>query len=165
MNIKAILLLLSCVSIGAAKAGHYVFWAATVNKGKYHSMMKIAEELAKRGHEATLVGYQSIITKKVKGITEIVSSINLEKYDKVNFLKLSKTRKGREFLSRLSIDANRNAMKNSQVEDLIRTKHVDVLITYPEMANEASYLLAKKKKRLACHVHKIYASTGLCKLG
>ena len=72
MNIKAILFLLSCV-ISAAKAGHYLFWVGTADKADNIGMMLIAEELAQRGHEATVVGYYSIMTKNVEGITEIVA--------------------------------------------------------------------------------------------
>ena len=78
MNIKAILFLLYCV-IGAAKAGHYLFWSVTASKGSYLAMMSTAEELAKRGHEVTLVSIHSTMTKTVEGITEIVLSRDEDK--------------------------------------------------------------------------------------
>ena len=78
MNIKAILFLLSCV-ISAAKAGHYLFWACTAGKSDNIGMMNIAEELAQRGHEATLIGHFSIMTKNVEGITEIVAKYIYDK--------------------------------------------------------------------------------------
>jgi len=157
MNIKAILFLLYCV-IGAAKAGHYLFWSVTASKGSYLAMMSTAEELAKRGHEVTLVSIHSTMTKTVEGITEIVLSRDedkaIEKAQKIskfqqkqelNVLGILNTLKGVEIAYEVSIDDNRNAMRDPQVEDLMKTKHVDVFITYSRFANEASYLLAKKK--------------------
>ena len=153
MNIKAILFLLSCV-ISAAKAGHYLFWVGTAGKSDNIGMMLIAEELAQRGHEATLVfDFFSVMTKDVEGITEIVnlpeSTKKLyEKYGNITkkwSIKDWNTLKGLELTDQISIEKNRNLMRHPQVEELLRTKHVDVLIAYPDFANEASYLLAKKK--------------------
>jgi len=156
MNIKAILFLLSCV-ISAAKAGHFLFWAASGGKASYLGMMNIAEELARRGHEATLISYYSTMTKTVEGITEIVPSKGPENYKvKEKYIKFLKTKplkylkilyflKCEELAYQKSIEDNRDAMRDPQVLDILRTKQVDVLITHPRFANEASYLLAKKK--------------------
>jgi len=143
---KPILFLLSCV-ISAAKAGHYLFWAGTSCKSDHIGMMNIAEELAKRGHEATFVGCHSTMTKNVEGITEIIN-LDREKF-KLNIFnpKVWKyaSMESLELVLKLSIEDNRNLLRHPQVEELLRTKHVDVLFTYPEFANEVSYLLAKKK--------------------
>ena len=160
MNIKAILFLLSCV-ISAAKAGHYLFWVGTAGKSDNMGMMLIAEELAQRGHEATVVGHYSILTKNVEGIREIVAPPEntkklLEKIAKLAGKPLTYWNI-MNILYQYRIEDQSNLMRHLKVEELVRTKHVDVLITYPEGANEASYFLAKKKMpRLSC-------SQDLCK--
>ena len=73
-----ILFLLSCVT-GAAQAGHFLFWAPFACEADYILMRDIGQELAKRGHEATLVGGYKYSTKNEEGIKEIVINSTFDK--------------------------------------------------------------------------------------
>ena len=139
-----ILFLLSCVT-GAAQAGHFLFWAPVACEADYILMRDIGQELAKRGHEATLVGGYKYSTKNEEGIKEIVINSTFDKMIDA-LLGIGQLQK-RDDRYRLTvntvIDSNRNALTHPQVVDLMKTKHVDVLIALPELG--APYFLAQKK--------------------
>ena len=148
-NIKLILFLLSCVT-GAAQAGHFLFWAPWACEADYILMRDIGQELAKRGHEATLVGGYKNSTKNEEGIKEIAINSTMAKLinDLHRTITIGKLQ-NRGLIDRYRLivktisDSNRNALTHPQVVDLMKTKHVDVLIALPELG--APYFLAQKK--------------------
>ena len=73
------LLLLSSMLIASCEGGKILFWMPVGSKSMKITYMPMLEELAKRGHEITLV-HPFKLKETVKGITEIISSDKVDHF-------------------------------------------------------------------------------------
>lgn len=108
--------------------------------------MTVGEELAKRGHSVTVVSPHKYKTLPpgVKDIT-IQSDFDAQTARMTEKM-LVDPKADIEWLSSIdmSIDSNRNAFKTPEVQKILETKDIDVLITVPIFGNEASYYITHK---------------------
>ena len=109
--------------------------------------MEVANELARRGHQITVVTpYKT--KSPVAGVREILVESNVQEiFDAITDEEFVK---GRTFLMPVgvqidvSIEDNRNAIRSTEVQEFFKNENIDVLITMPWFGCEASYYLAHK---------------------
>ena len=77
-NHTALLLAIATMLIASCEGGKILFWMPVGSKSMRITYMPMLEELAKRGHEITLV--HPFKTESVEGITEIISSDKVDKF-------------------------------------------------------------------------------------
>ena len=110
-------------------------------------VMEAGNELARRGHEVTVVSpFKS--KKVVPGVTEIViESLFEEISDKITEEALVKD--GSEMALSTVVDVsivnNKNALTSPEAKDILDNKVVDVVVALPVFGNEAAYYVAHKK--------------------
>ena len=78
-NLTALLLVLATMLIVSCEGGKILFWMPVGSKSMKITYMPMLEELAKRGHEITLV-HPFKMKESVEGITEIISSDKVDKF-------------------------------------------------------------------------------------
>jgi len=143
--IKCLLLLLSMVKM--TSAGHFLIWIPMASKSVKIGVMEVGFELARRGHQVTVVSpFKN--KKGVSGVTDIViESLFEEISDKLTEDALIKD--GIEMalgtLVDVSIVNNKNAFITPEVKDILDNKVVDVVVALPVFGNEAAYFVAHKK--------------------
>ncbi len=82
MRAGPLLLLVSLGLLGLADAGKVFIWLPLISKSIQITYTPVVEELAKRGHEVTVVHpFKNL--GKIKGVTEIQSTDGLEDFLKV----------------------------------------------------------------------------------
>ena len=141
---RSIFLLLLC---GFSNAGHYLVWLPSLSKSVKIGVMEVANELARRGHQITVVTpYKT--KSPVAGVREILVESNVQEiFDAITDEEFVK---GRTFLMPIgvqidvSIEDNRNAIRSPEVQEFFENEKIDVLITMPWFGCEASYYLAHK---------------------
>ena len=108
--------------------------------------MTVGEELARRGHQVTVVSPHPYKTVP-PGVTDIVIESEFDRATaKLTEELLVSPNVGLPWnsMALMSIDSNRNAYMTPEVQAIINNKNIDVLITLPVFGNEASYYVAHK---------------------
>ena len=128
-------------------AGHYLIWLPTMSKSVKIGFMDVGHELAKRGHEVTVVTPFKSQTE-VAGVREILVDSNF--HEVTDAITEEEFVKGNTFVMPIdiqidvSIEDNRNALRSRVVQEMFEAEKIDVLMTLPWFGNEASYFLAHK---------------------
>ena len=131
--------------------GHYLFYLPFSSKSIKLGFMPMALDLAEKGHNITIVSpYQE--EKHISGIFEIIHSSPFEALaDKIseNILRESVDKSGFPFsaLVEATLTANHAALAHPDLQRILsdQTIAVDVLMTVPQMGNEAGYFIAHSK--------------------
>ena len=143
-----LVVVLLAVMASPALAGHFLLWLPLSSKSMKIGVMACGEELARRGHQVTVVSawpggaVQSGITdinipsewpKLEQQITEdlLVGGRGLA----------SPMQRGLE----VSITDNKAALTSPALWDLLANNPVDVVVTFPVFGNEAAYYLAHRQ--------------------
>jgi len=116
------------------------------------SFMPMARELAKRGHNVTIVSPHKD-KKATPGITDLVhENIFGDMFQKMSSSFLKEDSKGMQDaplheMMFATINSNRIALQNPLVQQMLADENikVDVMITAPLVGNEAGYFVAAKK--------------------
>eukprot|EP00092_Neocalanus_flemingeri_P022606 GFUD01024519.1.p1 GENE.GFUD01024519.1~~GFUD01024519.1.p1 ORF type:complete len:510 (+),score=97.85 GFUD01024519.1:201-1730(+) len=143
--VKCLLLLLCMIKM--VMAGHFLLWIPMSSKSVKIGVMEVGYELAKRGHEVTVVSpFKS--KKEVSGVTDIaIESVFEEMSDKLTEDALLKD--GIEMSLSTVVDVsivnNKNALTSPAVKEILDSKVVDVVVALPVFGNEVAYLVAHKK--------------------
>ena len=140
-------LLVLCLS-QMTGAGHYLIWIPMSSKSVKIGVMEVGYELARRGHEVTVVSpFKS--KKEVAGVTEVVIESNFEELSEKMTEDMLVNKEGSEMaiitFVEVSIVNNKNALTTPEVKDIMDNKHVDVVVVVPAFGNEAGYFVAHKK--------------------
>ena len=143
--LKWLLLLFSMIKMTCA--GHFLIWIPMASKSVKIGVMEVGYELARRGHEVTVVSpFKN--KKEISGVTEIViESLFEEISDKITEDALVKD--GVEMALSTTVDVsivnNKNAFNTPEVKEILKNKVVDVVVALPVFGNEAAYFVAHKK--------------------
>merc|ERR1719369_604807 len=135
------------VMLKTVMAGHFLLWIPMSSKSVKIGVMEVGYELARRGHDVTVVSpFKN--KKEVAGVTEIVIQSSFEEIsDKLTEDALLKD--GIEMslstVVDVSIENNEHALTSPEVNDILDNRVVDVVVTLPVFGNEAGYLVAQKK--------------------
>jgi len=138
-------LLIALSFTGVTHGGNFVVWIPMSSKSVKIGVMEVGEELARRGHEVTVISPHPY--KKVPpGVTEI--TIKNELFD--TFLKKTSddvlsnpgTQVSIGQFIQMSLDLNKLALERDDVQKVLERKDIDVLISVPAFANEVSHYLA-----------------------
>ena len=157
--------------IVSSEGGKVLFWSPFGTKSTKITYMPMLEELAKRGHEITVV-HPSKMKQPVKGITEIMSSDKVDKFlgELSRFVKLtvlnlklsnvslksahyrqlirSDEPPGMPFMEliELGMEGNKNALNDPKMKKLLKDTNTkfDVVITAFFAVHEAGYYLAHR---------------------
>ena len=139
--------MLLLVLVKMVMAGNFLLWIPMSSKSVKIGVMEVGYELARRGHQVTVVSpFKS--KKEVLGVTEIVIESSFDEISE-KLTEDALLRDGIEMslstVVDVSIENNEHALTSPEVKDILDNKHVDVVVALPVFGNEAGYLVAQKK--------------------
>ena len=134
--------------IGLTQAGHYLIWLPMCSKSVKIGVMEAGYELARRGHEVTVVSpFKN--QNDVEGVTDIVIESEVQELSNrmTDFILENRYSTGVPIFTfiEVSIINNRNALNSPEFREILNNKPVDVVIVVPIFGNEAGYFIAHKK--------------------
>jgi glucuronosyltransferase len=154
--LKVVVLALLLAATGSAHAGKILLYSPFMSKSMKITMTPLAEELAKRGHDVTLV-----VASGEKGDKKFKEIVVKSDFDKMSS-ELSSVALGDKgglaippvgAMIDASIGANDNALSHPDLKKLLddRKTKFDVVITSNFVANEAGYYLAHRFNASLAH--------------
>ena len=139
-------------ALNSSMGGKYLVYIPFSSKSIKLSLMPMAKELSKRGHNVTIVS-PYLEKKPIPGIIEITNVFpNENLFTSVSETLLKENASGSldmPFTDVLdaTVNANRAALSHPDLQKIISDEgeQIDVLITIPVMGNEAGYFVSYKK--------------------
>ena len=147
MKILVALLFITTTLLPKAEAGKFLFWLPMTARSTKIGVMPTAVELAKKGHEVTVVSAHKG-KEKITGLTEIVNTCKVNEVMKnmsMRSLELGQNFPDFTALLHTGAECNKAALNHPKIKRILEKKEkFDVGVVVPIFCNEAGYYVVEK---------------------